>query len=102
VYRINEFHSIHFYREYVVSERKSMANRNDRLRENVAGVYYVDSSCIDCDMCRSTAPGFFHRNDEIGYSVVYRQPITPEEFKQAEEAKQGCPTESIGNDGAAT
>jgi ferredoxin len=32
-------------------------------------------------------------------SVVYHQPVTPEELALAEEAKQGCPTESIGNDG---
>jgi ferredoxin len=78
-----------------------MANRNDKLPENMPGAYYVDSSCIDCDMCRGEAPQFFRRNDEIGFSIVQRQPITPEEFKLAEEAKQGCPTESIGNDGAA-
>lgn len=76
-----------------------MANRNDRLPENVAGAYYVDSSCIDCDMCRSTAPAFFSRNGEIGFSVVYRQPHTPEELKTAEDARLECPTESIGNDG---
>jgi ferredoxin len=76
-----------------------MANRNDRLVGNVSGFYYVDSSCIDCDMCRGDSPQFFRRDDEIGYSLVYRQPTTPEEFKQAEEAKNGCPTESIGNDG---
>ena len=78
-----------------------MANKNDRLPENVAGAYYVDSSCIDCDMCRGNAPQFFRRDDEIGSSIAYRQPNTPEEFKQAEDARQGCPTESIGNDGAA-
>ena len=77
-----------------------MAERTERLPENVAGSYYVDSSCIDCDMCRSTAPEFFKRNDEIGMTIVYRQPMTPEQQVLAEEAKQGCPTESIGNDGS--
>lgn len=77
-----------------------MANRTDRLPENIPGPYYVDSSCIDCDMCRTTAPDIFRRNDDIGFSVAYRQPSTPEEFKQAEEARTGCPTESIGNDAA--
>ena len=76
-----------------------MAEKNNRLSENIAGPYYIDSSCIDCDMCRSTAPDFFRRNDDIGMSVVYRQPVTPEEFALAEEARQACPTESIGNDG---
>jgi ferredoxin len=76
-----------------------MAEKNNRLAENVAGRYYVDSTCIDCDLCRETAPQIFRRNDEIGMSVVYRQPITPDEIGLAEEAKESCPTESIGNDG---
>jgi ferredoxin len=76
-----------------------MANRNEKLPENVPGAYYVDSTCIDCDLCRSTAPDFFRRNDETGYSVAYRQPATREEIANAEEARTGCPTESIGKDG---
>jgi ferredoxin len=52
-------------------------------------------------MCRNTARQFFRREDEIGFSIVYRQPITPEEISLAEEARLGCPTESIGNDGIA-
>ena len=76
-----------------------MAERTERLPQSVAGPYYVDSTCIDCDMCRSTAPGSFRRDEEIGMTIVYHQPVTPEEQALAEEAKQGCPTESIGNDG---
>jgi ferredoxin len=76
-----------------------MAQKTDRLPQNVRGAFYVDSSCIDCDMCRTTAPGFFKRDDEIGFSVVHRQPSSPEELALAHEALEGCPTESIGNDG---
>ena len=76
-----------------------MAEKTNRLPQNVAGAYYVDSSCVDCDLCRNTAPDFFKRDEETGFSFVYRQPVTPEERRMAEEAKQGCPTESIGNDG---
>ena len=76
-----------------------MANRNDRLPQNVAGAYYIDSSCVDCDMCRGTAPNTFRRDDEIGMSYAYRQPATPEEVALAEQAIIECPTESIGNDG---
>jgi ferredoxin len=76
-----------------------MAEKTNRLPQNVPGPYYVDDSCIDCDLCRTTAPDFFRRNDEIGFSVVYRQPVTPEARSVAEEARQGCPTESIGSDG---
>jgi len=76
-----------------------MAERTERLKQNVRGAFYIDSSCTDCDLCRNTAPDFFRRDDEIGMSIVYCQPSTPEERVLAEEAKSGCPSESIGNDG---
>jgi ferredoxin len=76
-----------------------MAEKTDRLTQNAAGNYYVDSTCVDCDLCRNTAPDFFRRDEETGFSYVYRQPGTSAEISLAEEAKQGCPTESIGNDG---
>ena len=75
-----------------------MANKQDKNPGNVPGRWYVDACCIDCDLCRETAPGIFERNDEIGLSVVIRQPITPEEIAAATAAMDGCPTESIGND----
>ena len=78
-----------------------MAERRNRLSQNVPGPFYVDSTCVDCDLCRNTAPDFFRRDDETGFSFVYRQPITPQEKALAEEARQSCPTESIGNDGVA-
>jgi ferredoxin len=78
-----------------------MADLNDRLTNNAAGRFYVDSSCIDCDQCRSNAPSFFTRDDETGFSVVFRQPATEEEIAEAQEALDRCPSESIGNDGHA-
>jgi len=36
-----------------------MANKDDKLGSNAAGKWYVDSSCIDCDVCRTTAPNNF-------------------------------------------
>jgi len=76
-----------------------MADKNLKNPENVKGRFYVDNSCIDCDMCRNIAPNFFKRQDEGGYSYVYRQPQTSDEIAQAEEARTSCPTETIGNDG---
>ena len=76
-----------------------MANKNEKTPGNVPGPFYVDSTCIDCDLCRETAPATFRRNDATGFSVVFRQPVTPEELVQATAAMNGCPTESIGNDG---
>jgi len=76
-----------------------MADAKDRLAENVPGVWYVDSQCIDCDVCRVTAPGNFQRSDERGYSYVFRQPESAEESAQCQEAMDSCPVEAIGNDG---
>ncbi len=66
----------------------------------MTGQYYVDSTCVDCDLCRGTASEIFKRDDEVGMSFAYRQPITPEELASAKEAMENCPYDSIGNDGA--
>lgn len=76
-----------------------MAERRLKLPGNAPGPYYVDDSCIDCDLCRSTSPRHFVRDEEAGFSIVRIQPVTAEEFAEAEEARLACPTESIGNDG---
>lgn len=76
-----------------------MADLIERLEQNVAGKYYVDNTCTDCDLCRQIAPDIFQRNDDIGMSVVFHQPETDDEISMAEEAMDNCPTESIGNDG---
>jgi ferredoxin len=78
-----------------------MAEIKNRLSENAAGNFFVDSQCIDCDVCRDTAPANFRRNDDNGYSYVYKQPETPEELELCKEAFDACPVEAIGDDGAA-
>ena len=72
----------------------------NRYPENVPGRFYVDDQCIDCDLCRQTAPMNFTRDDESGHSFVFKQPQTPEEESQCQEAMQNCPVEAIGDDGA--
>ncbi len=76
-----------------------MASFEERYPENVPGTYYVDTSCMDCDLCRTVAPNNFRRNDQGGYAFVFRQPTTPEEIAQCEDAVECCPCEEIGNDG---
>jgi ferredoxin len=77
-----------------------MAEVQDKLPENARGTYYVDSQCIDCDVCRDTSPKNFTRYDENGYSYVCKQPETPEEIELCEEALLACPVEAIGDDGS--
>lgn len=76
-----------------------MADRTDKNPLNVPGKFYNDLSCIDCDHCREIAPQFFTRDDDEGLSYVWKQPVTPDEIAAADEARQGCPTETIGDDG---
>ena len=76
-----------------------MPDKNDKVKENVCGSYNGDSSCIDCDVCRDTAPENFMRSDENSYSFVYKQPASEEERVLCEEAMSCCPVEAIGNDG---
>ena len=80
-----------------------MALKSERLAANVMGSYYVDSSCVDCDLCRNMAPEIFDR-DEVGTGLTYvkKQPGNETELLLAEEARAGCPLDSIGNDGADT
>jgi ferredoxin len=77
-----------------------MAFLSDKLPDNTLGKFYVDSQCIDCDVCRDISPANFARNDENGYSYVWKQPATPEEFELCSEALAACPVEAIGDDGA--
>ena len=76
-----------------------MANKADKWAQNTGGKFYVDQQCIDCDLCRETAPGFFTRHDEGGYSFVHKQPTTEDDVALCMEALEGCPVEAIGNDG---
>mgnify|MGYP006185675551 CR=1 FL=1 len=68
-----------------------MADIANRYADNVTGKFFVDNQCIDCDLCRETAPANFKRNDDGGYSFVYNQPTNDDEEKLCKEAKEGCP-----------
>jgi ferredoxin len=76
----------------------NMADVANKYSDNVEGKFFVDDQCIDCDLCRETAPANFKRNDDGGHSYVYKQPETPEEEALCQEAMDGCPVEAIGND----
>ncbi len=76
-----------------------MAEIENKYPENIEGSIYVDDQCIDCDLCRETAPENFTRDDDEGYSYVYKQPTTPEQEALCQEAIEGCPVEAIGDNG---
>jgi ferredoxin len=76
-----------------------MSRFHSRYPLNVPGKYYINDQCLDCDLCRETAPNNIRRDDRTGISYVYKQPTTPEEVARVEEGVGGCPTEGVGNDG---
>jgi glyoxylase-like metal-dependent hydrolase (beta-lactamase superfamily II)/ferredoxin len=71
-----------------------MASTAQRLSENVAGDFYVDETCIDCDTCRRIEPSVFAEGNAFSY--VGRQPETETERTRSLMALVACPTGSIG------
>lgn len=74
-----------------------MTNPKGILPGNVLGEFYVDETCIDCDLCRQVAPKSFMALG--GYSIVFSQPITSQNTLDACKALVTCPTGSIGTQG---
>ena len=68
------------------------------VEERVAGRWYVDKSCILCSLCSDLAPKNFQESRDGDHDVVFKQPATPEEIEQSEQAKLQCPVEAIGSD----
>ncbi|PID81673.1 ferredoxin, partial [bacterium DOLZORAL124_64_63] len=40
-----------------------MADPSSKVEGSTNGAFYVDTECIDCDLCRQTAPDNFDRNE---------------------------------------
>lgn len=74
-----------------------MADPARRHPGNVAGPWFVDTTCIDCDVSRQCAPGLF--GTAGGQAVVTHQPATEPERRAATRALLACPAGSIGASG---
>jgi glyoxylase-like metal-dependent hydrolase (beta-lactamase superfamily II)/ferredoxin len=74
-----------------------MANAAKAVPENVAGEFFVDSTCIDCDTCRQLAPQVY--GEASDYSFVQEQPRSSSNRRAALHALLACPTGSIGTRG---
>ncbi len=73
-----------------------MARAAAKLPANVDGDLYVDTSCIDCDLCRQLAPATYARRDRDAQSYVHTQPRDAAGRERALMALVTCPTSSIG------
>jgi len=76
-----------------------MAELSERRKENVWGKFYVDKNCDACQVCISVAPDNFKMSDDDEYAYVFKQPETPGEESDCQDAMDGCPEEAIGDDG---
>lgn len=78
-----------------------MADKNEKITENVPGKYYVDKTCVPCHTCMEIdgAYDLLKYNDDETYVYFHKQPTTPEEIKIAEDSMAICPTGAIGDDG---
>ena len=75
-----------------------MADARTRHPGNAPGPWFVDTSCINCDVSRQCAPWMFGEADD--QAIVVRQPASADEEKDAMRALLACPTASIGVAGA--
>jgi glyoxylase-like metal-dependent hydrolase (beta-lactamase superfamily II) len=73
-----------------------MARLDEAHPLDVAGDWFVDTRCIDCDVARQWAPGLIGVDDG-GLSYVARQPASPDEEAAMWRAAVACPTRSIGH-----
>lgn len=76
-----------------------MADRTDKVPGNVPGRYYVDRSCVPCNLCLDEAPALMKASDDGDFAMFVRQPETPADEAQARAALEICPSEAIGDDG---
>ena len=72
-----------------------MANILKLVADNVAGDFFVDTTCINCGTCRQIAPATFGETRD--YAYVYQQPRDRAERRLAIQALLACPTGSIGS-----
>lgn len=78
-----------------------MADKSTKYADNAPGKYYVDETCIFCNLCESLAPDNFKAVDDGTHDVCYKQPASPDEDAACQEAMAGCPVNAIGDDGEA-
>lgn len=73
-----------------------MAEYSKKLPLNVGNGFYVDDTCIDCEVCREIAPANFKRDSVTRKSYVSAQPDNPADKAACIAALEECPVEAIG------
>jgi ferredoxin len=96
-----------------------MADQSKRLETNIDGEFFVDSTCVGCEVCVIDAPKFFKMTDPtfhlttieegsvititdeeskllFGKAYVYYQPTSDIETNELRDTMLICPSDSIG------
>ena len=55
----------------------------------------INEHCISCAACSATGPLIFGRDAENNKPTVLKQPETPEEITDFQNAQAGCPVQAI-------
>jgi ferredoxin len=76
-----------------------MADKTQKVPENVPGKWYVDDTCTPCHVCLDEAPQLLKYNEDETKVYFFKQPEGAEEDDAAERALTICPTGAIGKDG---
>ena len=58
-----------------------MATAQRSFADNAPGSFFVDDTCIDCDLCRQIAPSTFVECDD--HAIVQRQPESAQDLLHA-------------------
>ncbi|MBT3234869.1 MAG: MBL fold metallo-hydrolase [Bdellovibrionales bacterium] len=72
-----------------------MAKIDKKVVENIAGEQFVDSSCINCDVCRKFAPEIFGNSGQNSY--IKKDIKSEDEWLQFQRALLSCPVKAIGD-----
>jgi glyoxylase-like metal-dependent hydrolase (beta-lactamase superfamily II)/ferredoxin len=66
-----------------------------KVKDNIEGSFFVDSTCINCDACRKFAPNNYGDNGST--SFIKKQPVNEEELMNTQLALLSCPVNCIGD-----
>jgi ferredoxin len=70
-----------------------MADVKRSYAENIPGDFFIDDTCIDCDLCRQIEPSVYR--EQHGHSIVHHQPRSETAIRRAAMALVTCPTGSM-------
>jgi ferredoxin len=76
-----------------------MADKTQKVSENVSGRFYVDGGCIQCGNCAETAPDNFAQGEDGGYICCKQPENNADELYICLQAMNDCPVDAIGDDG---